>query len=423
MIPKTPLSKLADENVESLRARWQATSRVHRERWSLLLDRVPMVDQACALLVRLARIGSAGEEAHQSDEEKFKTVLQDLNRLQVEHALTAQDMVAVLLVMRDVLSSAMGPVRDGPESAPTAMERLHGSRLSKLLNRLGMMFFEGSMHEGQEQPDPEALEYALLYEWARQMAITDSLTGLRNFGYFRDRLREERTRADRYQHLLSLIILDIDHFKHYNDKNGHPAGNEVLKTIANVLSVEARETDLVARYGGEEFVVLLPETSRKLAWEVAERIRTRIGATAFANGDAQPLGSVTISAGVATFPVDAIREDELVGRADESLYEAKSRGRNRVVAYEPPNKVTISYRPEEWVTDVALVGSFNNWDKDADPMMRDVEGNFSFIMSLNPGVYRYKFVLNGSVWTTDPTNQKSQPDNMGGANSLLEVTE
>lgn len=422
MPTKAPLSRLADQDAESLRSLWQSTSRSHLERWSSLLDRPEIVEQACALLVRLARIGSTDADSQQA-ERKFRDILEDVNRLQDELSLTAQDMVAVLLVMRDMLSSALGPAENGPESTPTAMERLHGSRVSNLLNRLGMMFFESSRHEGPGQPEPQALEYALLYEWARQMAITDSLTGLHNFGYFRDRLREERTRADRYQHLLSLIIFDIDHFKHYNDKNGHPAGNEVLKMTANLLSVEARETDLVARYGGEEFVVLLPETSRKLAWEVAERIRSRIECTTFENGATQPLERVTISAGVATFPVDATHEDELVERADQSLYEAKSQGRNRVVAYEPPNKVKISYQPEDWVTDVALVGSFNNWDKDADPMARDDEGGFSFIMSLNPGVYRYKFVLNGSVWTADPKNDQTQPDNMGGANSLLEVME
>jgi hypothetical protein len=138
---------------------------------------------------------------------------------------------------------------------------------------------------------------------------------------------------------------------------------------------------------------------------------------------AQPLGRVTLSAGVATFPVDATHEDELVARADVSLYQAKKAGRDRVVAYEPPDKVTISYRPEPWVTSVALVGSFNNWEKDADPMVRGSDGVFRFIMSLNPGVYRYKFVLNGTVWTADPAHTDTQPDNLGGANSILRVVE
>jgi hypothetical protein len=126
---------------------------------------------------------------------------------------------------------------------------------------------------------------------------------------------------------------------------------------------------------------------------------------------------------VATFPVDAANEDELVMRADNSLYKAKNNGRNQVVAYEPPHKVILTYQPESWVTHVALVGSFNNWDKDTDPMQRISDGSFRFVISLNPGFYPYKFVLNGSQWIPDPASTEKEPDNLGGQNSILRVTE
>src|SRR5690606_19550937 len=121
----------------------------------------------------------------------------------------------------------------------------------------------------------------------------------------------------------------------------------------------------------------------------------QVSDTLFIPPSAEAPEEVTLSAGVATYPVDATHDDELIQRADASLYVAKSSGRNRVVAYEPPDKVNIVYYPEPWVNRVALVGSFNNWDKEAEPMRRRSDGAFEFIISLNPGEYRYKFVLNG----------------------------
>jgi diguanylate cyclase (GGDEF)-like protein len=253
------------------------------------------------------------------------------------------------------------------------------------------------------------------------MAITDRLTGLYNFGYFLERLKEERLRAERYHRLLSLVILDIDHFKKYNDSSGHPAGNEVLKKIATILKQEAREVDIVARYGGEELVIILPETSRKRAMELAERIRQRVSDALFEHMQSQPLGRLTISAGVATFPVDASNEEDLIKRADSSLYLAKSQGRNRVVAFEPPIKIPLTYRPQRVIEKAALVGSFNNWDKEADAMIRQEDGSFQFIISLSPGIYHYKFVLNDTEWIPDPTCPDRVHDGSGGDNSVLRV--
>ncbi|HET9869977.1 MAG TPA: hypothetical protein VFR02_05725, partial [bacterium] len=121
-------------------------------------------------------------------------------------------------------------------------------------------------------------------------------------------------------------------------------------------------------------------------------------------------------------PVDAANEDDLIKKADKSLYQAKSKGRNQVVAFEPMIKIPISYKPSREVSKVALVGSFNNWDKEADYMHRQSDGSYQFVISLNPGVYHYKFVLNGVEWIPDPANPIREEDSLGGENSVLRVS-
>ncbi len=164
-------------------------------------------------------------------------------------------------------------------------------------------------------------------------AETDGLTSLFTRRSFAHRLAEEIVRCRNYGDPLSLLILDVDHFKHYNDTNGHPAGDEVLRGVADVLRKSFRKTDMVARYGGEEFVVVMSGEAKDQAYALAERLRVNIQNVDFPHGARQPLGRVTISAGVATFPHDAATGDELLSSADRALYDAKRAGRNRVVQY------------------------------------------------------------------------------------------
>lgn len=168
----------------------------------------------------------------------------------------------------------------------------------------------------------------------QNLSMTDKLTGLHNYGYFMDRLAEEKDRADRFGSKLSLIMIDIDYFKPYNDKFGHQKGNVFLEKLAKIFVKAVRSIDIVARYGGEEFAILLPNTSGEAA-EIAERIRRAVEATKFEGNDKEPLVAETISAGVATYPKDASNELELVDRADRALYFAKERGRNRICVYSP----------------------------------------------------------------------------------------
>lgn len=403
-------------DTDALRADWSRSVERHRHRLAALQEDNSVFERAHGLLLALAEL--VERPVSSNADERFKSILEDLKRLQTRAQLSPTELLVLLVTIRDAVAQTGRPAGSPARTGPTPETR----ELCDLLNRLGLVFLEpasGSLDADARQTESN-IEYALRYERARQMAITDSLTGLSNFGYFRDRLAEERRRAERYQRLLSLIIFDLDHFKSYNDAFGHPAGNAVLQTVASILRHEARETDLVARYGGEELVIVLPETNRRTAWEVAERVRTRVREHSFGASDRQ---RVTLSAGVATFPVDANHDEQLIDRADASLYQAKAQGRDRVVAYQPSHRVRLSYWAEPWVERVALVGNFNNWDESADLMTRSDDGSFEFSIALTPGDYRYKFVLNGSVWTPDPANRDTQPDNMGGVNSVLSVTE
>jgi len=179
-----------------------------------------------------------------------------------------------------------------------------------------------------------AIERTKLMEDTRKMAITDSLTGLYNHRYLFSRLDEEVERARRYHHPMAIVTFDIDYFKKYNDSHGHLQGNEALSLIGRMTKDNARQIDVCVRNGGEEFVVLMPETSKEVAFKLAERLRERIEAYEFKGQEKQPGGNLTISLGVSGLLEDSTDPIELMNKADQALYEAKRRGRNRVVAFE-----------------------------------------------------------------------------------------
>jgi len=165
-----------------------------------------------------------------------------------------------------------------------------------------------------------------------RQAITDVLTRLYNVGFFRERLDIELDRAREIGDHLSVVMFDIDHFKHFNDTNGHEEGNVVLTALAGVMKEVGRRGDILARYGGEEFVALLYGAGREEAARCAESVRKAIGGHAFRGGEKQPGGRVTVSGGVAAFPEDASSAQALIEAADRNLYRAKEGGRNRVVS-------------------------------------------------------------------------------------------
>jgi diguanylate cyclase (GGDEF)-like protein len=158
-----------------------------------------------------------------------------------------------------------------------------------------------------------------------RLSVTDPLTGLDNRRRMMESLQNEVLRSRRLEHVFSVVMADVDHFKPYNDAHGHPAGDEALKCVATVLRDALRDVDSIARYGGEEFFVLMPETPADAAAGMARRVRTLLAK------HPPPAGAVTLSFGIASYPVHGDSGEALIRAADEALYEAKRGGRNRVV--------------------------------------------------------------------------------------------
>jgi diguanylate cyclase (GGDEF)-like protein len=177
----------------------------------------------------------------------------------------------------------------------------------------------------------ERAQRADLYE---KLAHTDGLTELYNYRFFQQLLSAELNRAQRFNRSLSLIMLDLDHFKAYNDIYGHQAGDQALRQLGWLLRRSSRSYDLVARYGGDEFVLILPETSKKMAAEVAERVRVCVETATIEGAPQGPGGHFTASLGIANFPEDATEKSDLIRKADLALYHAKTCGRNRVSSYD-----------------------------------------------------------------------------------------
>lgn len=177
-----------------------------------------------------------------------------------------------------------------------------------------------------------AVENSELYKLTRRLAVTDELTGLFNYRYLLERAEDEIGRARRFGRSLSLLMIDADEFKVYNDTHGHVAGDDALSELASVMRGAVRDIDVVCRYGGEEFAILLPETDPEGAFVVAEKVRETVAAHAFKNAAGDRTERLTVSIGLSTYPATATDREGLLRRADDALYVVKRSGRNRVSA-------------------------------------------------------------------------------------------
>lgn len=214
--------------------------------------------------------------------------------------------------------------------AAITIEKAH---LCKVLQKKSESLEESCKHlrEINTKLERELTEARRLCAEAEHMAVTDSVTGLYNHRYLQERLDEELKRAERYGRGFSVLMVDIDGFKNYNDMLGHMAGDDALIVVSKLLTASVRSTDIVARYGGEEFVILLLEAAKANAIKVAEHIRARIEAHSFPHETQLPAGCLTVSIGVATYPMDGRTKKDLLYAADMACYRGKREGKNRVI--------------------------------------------------------------------------------------------
>jgi diguanylate cyclase (GGDEF)-like protein len=164
----------------------------------------------------------------------------------------------------------------------------------------------------------------------KELAIMDGLTSVYNHRYFHEALAKELLRSRRYEHEFSIVFIDVDHFKNYNDTYGHPKGDKLLYELAQNVKDSLRKSDLIARYGGEEFVIILPETPKDMAFKLAEDLLHFIEEQPYEGRESQPEGKLTVSMGISTFPDDGKDGYSLIEHADRALYKAKESGRNQI---------------------------------------------------------------------------------------------
>jgi diguanylate cyclase (GGDEF)-like protein len=228
------------------------------------------------------------------------------------------------------LSRILQEIGLGPETEPLCLS------LTFEENLLGILWVWGTGLTTADLPIMSifakqigvSLERARLFQEVQSLALTDSLTGLHNRRSLFELGRMEFARARRLNRGFCCMMLDLDHFKQVNDIYGHPVGDQVLKEFANRCKSSVREVDLVGRYGGEELIILLPETDRKVAMQVAERLRASIAARPFVV--TSHAIDVTVSIGVAAKDENTLHLETLIARADQAMYIAKHKGRNRV---------------------------------------------------------------------------------------------
>lgn len=243
-------------------------------------------------------------------------------------------------------------------------------------------------------------------------ATSDSLTGLFNRRKFVEELlrRIGNYRPDKNK--FTMLMLDLDGFKKLNDTQGHSAGDLVLQEFAYILKTGLPEDAIIGRYGGDEIVILIDNVDKITAVGISENVRKKV------EEEFKEL-NITVSIGIAEFPVDGKNFNEIMAHVDEILYRAKEFGGNRVAHFIP---VEISYQSSQNITDVSCVGDFNRWNKNYGIMSYYPEtSKWSVKMNLKPGTYRYKFLIDGKKWIPDPKAKKFVDDGFGGQCSVLTV--
>jgi diguanylate cyclase (GGDEF)-like protein len=295
----------------------------------------------CVMFVRLNPQDEAAEPVAFIDNTSEQLSRFQISKAPLQAALEEQGMTGLLTNANPVLSSM--EACQHTESSSVCYSVLYSFISSDHKPPEGFLIFssEGAVRFTPDRQEVLAaiaqqlgiyLENAALYAEQQRLAVTDGLTGLCNRRRMDEELTKEILRANRFNRAVSVLILDIDNFKHLNDTFGHPAGDRVLKNLAQILQKNVRSIDIVARYGGEEFTVILPETDEQTADLVANRLRLRIlQEAASVIWNEAPGYRITVSVGVATVPAHGSTSERLLQAADEALYQAKRKGKNQVV--------------------------------------------------------------------------------------------
>lgn len=236
------------------------------------------------------------------------------------------------LVVRPVRTLQQAVRRMGEGHLATRVPPLRGSELGELTNTINRMAsaLQGERENLERAVAERTKELQEANARLERLAVTDGLTGVFNHRRFQEQLQAELLRSERHRRPLAVLMIDVDFFKKVNDALGHPAGDELLRRLAEVLSADLRQTDFIARYGGEEFAVLLPETTKGEAVQVAERMRVAVEGK-LNTAEAKWPVHISVSIGVATFPDDGKTGEQVVVAADQAMYVAKRQGRNRVI--------------------------------------------------------------------------------------------
>ena len=244
-------------------------------------------------------------------------------------AVTAIAYYLALIIVRPLerLTKGAAEVGEGDLAVDLPTAKGEVGELTYVFNHM-----VGRLRQSRQQLDAVNETLRERNEELERLSASDSLTGLSNRRILTQRLSEELLRSQRQNHSFTVVMLDVDHFKKYNDAHGHPAGDEVLKRVANILRTSTRAGDCTARYGGEEFAVLLSGKGAEEATQLAERIRERVAEEEFT------AGRITISAGIAEFPHHGHTAEAVISSADEALYQAKRDGRNRVACAQKKQK-------------------------------------------------------------------------------------
>jgi diguanylate cyclase (GGDEF)-like protein len=265
----------------------------------------------------------------------YSNLFLDFN-LDTEDALFAQ-------VLKEKKLRIIGNLRQFSDRLLPQIRTFKGALLAPVCfedEALGLIFLVASTENAFSKEDASlltllsnqfavTLKNVLLYQQTATMAVTDSLTGLYTHGFFQDQLIKQVAEHKYNKKPLSVMILDVDHFKLINDRYGHPQGDYILRQLAGLVKNTVRPKDFVCRYGGDEFVLIVPGLDRLSAATYAERIRKAVEDYQFVAGG--KIAHISISAGVSSFPETAETPKELIECADKALYEAKNRGRNRIV--------------------------------------------------------------------------------------------